>query len=35
VVENSAITELKEEAQVKLELVTEEEKKNSNITDGK
>jgi lipopolysaccharide biosynthesis regulator YciM len=35
VVENSAITELKEEAQVKLELVTEEEKKNSNIIDGK
>lgn len=31
VVENSRNTELKEEAQVKLELVTEEEKKNSKI----
>ena len=34
VVENSRNTELKEEAQVKLELVTEEEKKNSKITDN-
>ena len=33
VVENSRITELKEEAQVKLELVTEEEKKQTIITD--
>ncbi len=33
VVENSRITELKEEARVKLELVTEEEKKQTTITD--
>jgi hypothetical protein len=33
VVENSRNAELKEEAKVKLELVTEEERKNSKISD--